>query len=77
MSTAIASSQYDPNTQTLVVSFVKGGSFTYTNVPQALADGLRDAGSQGKYFNQVIRPMDPGGKGTTWKSRALLRRFRR
>ena len=55
MSTCVASFQYDKKTRTLVINFVKGGSYTYENVPPTVIKGLQQAGSQGQYFNAHIR----------------------
>lgn len=55
MSTAISSIEYDAKTATLVLIFVKGGSYTYKNVPPKVVEALKDASSQGHYFNTHIR----------------------
>jgi hypothetical protein len=60
MSSAIADIQYSETTRTLVVSFVKGGSHTYTGVSPELYQEFMEAPSQGGFFNAIIRPMAPG-----------------
>lgn len=55
MSTCVADYVYNKDTQTLTIYFVKGGSHTYTGIPQEIVDGLEGAGSKGQYFNANIR----------------------
>jgi len=55
MSSCVADIEYDQETRTLVIEFVKGGSYTYHNVPPAVVAGLQQAGSPGRYFNANIR----------------------
>jgi hypothetical protein len=57
MSTCVADYTYEPTTKSLTIYFVKGGSHTYTNVDQDLADGLDAASSKGQYFNARIRSL--------------------
>ena len=40
---------------TLYISFHKGGTYAYFNVPQSVYAGLMSAGSHGKYFHAFIK----------------------
>jgi len=55
MSTCVADYQYDKKSKELTIQFVKGGSYTYHEVPQRVVTNLKKAGSQGQYFNAFIR----------------------
>jgi hypothetical protein len=55
MSSAIANISYTEKTRTLTISFVKGGSHQYHDVPPEVVEELKNAGSQGAYFNENIR----------------------
>jgi len=46
---------YDPATQTLEVGFKNGSDYTYSSVPQSVADELDKAESIGSYFHSRIR----------------------
>lgn len=47
---------YKPEQQELSIWFgPEGRRYTYSGVPPALYQGLRDAPSRGRYFNQAIR----------------------
>lgn len=67
MSTAISSIQYDDKTQVLTVGFVEGGSYTYSPVSPETVEAFRNAGSQGQFFNEAIRPMAPGSRNWSRK----------
>ena len=55
-STCVDSLFYNGDTQDLTVTFAQSGaSYTYAGVPAAVAQGLVDAGSKGRYFNQAIK----------------------
>lgn len=54
-SEAIASGEYDTETEQLVLNFTSGRSYTYENVPEHVWDGLITARSQGSYFNTQIK----------------------
>lgn len=54
-SSCVADAEYDDKTKELTISFVKGGSHTYSNVPKSVVSGLRRASSKGKFFNANIR----------------------
>lgn len=53
---------YDPDTQTLEVSFKSGGLYSYAGVPQSVYDGLMAADSHGGYFWANIRDQYPTTK---------------
>lgn len=46
---------YDPQDQTLVITFQDGTAFAYRNVPEGVWAGLKAAGSAGKYFHAQVR----------------------
>lgn len=54
-STSLSSASYDDVKQELDVTFATGATYTYTNVPQRIFDGLRDAASAGQYFHRNIK----------------------
>lgn len=54
-STALASAEYDDETQTLDVTFRNGRSYTFENVPETVFEGLRHAPSPGSYFTSNIK----------------------
>lgn len=58
-STNLAGYEYDPQTQLLTVAFKHGRSYSYKDVPQAIADGLGSAPSPGQYFNSNIKNSYP------------------
>lgn len=55
MSSLIESVGYDAGSSTLEVKFVRGAVWQYYGVPPAIAGGLIDAPSVGKYFLANIR----------------------
>lgn len=55
-STDLASVGYDPETLILEVEFLNGRStYQYSGVPLEIYEGLMNAGSKGRFFNQFIR----------------------
>jgi hypothetical protein len=55
-SSAIRSVSYNPATRNLTICFTSEGSgYDYYNVPQYIYDGLLQASSKGRYFQQYIR----------------------
>ena len=46
--------QYNPESQTLEIQF-HSGTYRYSDVPEAVHDGLMTASSHGKYFHQNIK----------------------
>jgi len=51
--------QYFPESQTLDIQFHTSGTYRYSNVPEAIHNGLMSAASHGKYFNQNIKEKYP------------------
>ena len=54
-STALSSASYDPDSETLDITFTSGRSFTYEGVSQKVFEELRDAPSPGSYFHSEIK----------------------
>ena len=54
-SSAIKSIKYDVNTKLLAIQFTSGGIYDYPEVPQDKVEGLINAESAGRYFNQHIK----------------------
>ncbi|MEZ0243225.1 MAG: KTSC domain-containing protein [Sphingomonas sp.] len=54
-STVIRAFAYDPDEHRLDVEFVTGKRYSYHDVPERVAQGMRDAFSKGSYFNRRIR----------------------
>ena len=46
---------YEPSTRVLEIEFQSGAIYQYVEVPAAVYQGLRQAESNGKYFNREIR----------------------
>ncbi|WP_425228381.1 KTSC domain-containing protein [Sphingomonas sp.] len=46
---------FDDEAQTLLVCFRSGLRYLYAGVPRAVYDGLRRAGSAGRFFNEEVR----------------------
>ena len=46
---------YDEDRRSLSIWFRQTGRYVYHDVPEAIYDGLRAAGSAGRYFNERIR----------------------
>lgn len=53
-SSAIKRAEYDPQTRRLTIWFPEGKPNYYCNVPQHVWDGLINARSKGRYFNDHI-----------------------
>ncbi len=55
-STAIQSATYDPDTQSLTVTFKGGGtSYTYPNVPPDVWEQLQSSDSPGTFWRESIK----------------------
>jgi len=54
-SKAISYVEYDELTRELSVTFTKGHTYVYYNVPPSIYVGLLSAGSAGTYFNARIK----------------------
>jgi KTSC domain len=46
---------YDPDTKMLIIRFKNGGEYSYSNVPEDVVEGLKSAGSPGRYFAAYIK----------------------
>lgn len=58
-SSDLASVGYDFGSRTLFVSFLKGGTYSYSGVPESVYRGLMNAPSKGKYFAANIKKSYP------------------
>jgi hypothetical protein len=54
-SSQIAAVGYDANTQELRVAFVKGGLYSYDDVPAEVFENLKQAASVGSYFHDAVK----------------------
>jgi hypothetical protein len=54
-SSVIRSWSYDPDDARLDIVFVSGRRYSYHEVPDRIAQGMRKAISKGSYFNRRIR----------------------
>lgn len=54
-STVIRNYRYDMARGRLDIEFVSGEAYSYFDVPEAVATGLKDAFSKGRYFQRHIR----------------------
>lgn len=52
-SSALDSASYDVN-GTLILKFTSGDTYSYSNVPERIFEGLRGASSAGRYFRTEI-----------------------
>ena len=61
-SSNIASAEYDPEEEELVIKFRSGQSYAYEGVDQVTFDDLMTASSAGEYFNRWIKGRYPERK---------------
>jgi hypothetical protein len=54
-SSMIEEYSYDDETQTLNVTFCKGGTYSYSGVQEDVFQAMKDADSVGKFFLQNIK----------------------
>jgi hypothetical protein len=54
-SSVIRAWSYDEAARRLNILFVSGRRYSYHAVPKHIAQGMREAGSKGSYFNRMIR----------------------
>jgi lysyl-tRNA synthetase class 2 len=54
-SSVVANMNYFPKSSTLRIIFTSGEIYEYLNVPAAIYDAMKQAGSKGTYLNQVIK----------------------
>ena len=55
-SSQIAKIGYDGESSKLVVEFKKGGTYSYSDVPPNVFEGLANSDSKGKYLHNFIKP---------------------
>lgn len=48
---------YDPETHSLIITFVSGKVYRYKAVPKQIYVGMRGAVSKGRYFNSFIKDL--------------------
>jgi len=76
MSSSIADIHYDPVTKLLIVAFVKGGNFTYREVPEAVYQQFVEAPSKGQYFKLIAEAHATKLEGEDWQEIAAWRLLR-
>lgn len=54
-SSALASAEYDDETQVLEVTFTSGGSYSFSGVPAEIYEGLVGDSSPGRYYHRNIK----------------------
>lgn len=54
-SSMLSAASFDSETNELEVEFRSGKTYVHHNVPQEVADGLRAAGSPGRFYLQNIK----------------------
>jgi hypothetical protein len=54
-STNLARFGYEESTQVLQVEFKNGGQYQYFDVPQAVFEGMKSAGSKGQFLTQRVK----------------------
>jgi KTSC domain len=54
-SSALASAQYDDQTEELTLTFVSGWSYTYENVPEEIYERLLSDRSPGRFYMAYIK----------------------
>ncbi len=55
-STVIRSYEYLPEKNRLIITFISGSRYEYTQVTQEVFEAFKTAFSKGTYFNQNIKP---------------------
>jgi hypothetical protein len=55
-SSTVKSAGYDPAARELEIEFASGELYRYSDVPEAVFQGLQNADSKGRYFGASIRP---------------------
>ncbi len=58
-SSVISKVVYDEEARALSIWFHETGRYVYSDVPQAIYEGLRKAPSAGRYFNECIKRRFP------------------
>lgn len=59
VSSNLAAVAYEESSNTLYIRFNHGGTYSYSNVPPSVHQGLMSAPSHGKYFAQYIKNSYP------------------
>lgn len=54
-SSNLSAMRYDEQTRLLQIRFLSGRTYDFKDVPADVADGLKQADSAGKYFNNSIK----------------------
>lgn len=54
-SSSIQSCDYDDENKILTVTFVRGKSYQYADVPRPVYEDLKDAESPGRYFQSYVK----------------------
>ena len=54
-STMLSGASYDPDSETLDLTFTGGRTYTYESVPQRVFEDLRDAPSPGSFYWSNIK----------------------
>lgn len=54
-SSNISTIDYDEDSESLTITFRSGASYRYSGVPPEVYEGLKYAGSPGRYFQTAIR----------------------
>lgn len=54
-SSAIRAIGYDATTRRMKITFTEGHTYDFCSVPKNVFEGLRHAGSKGRYYNDHIR----------------------
>ena len=54
-SSNLSACSYDADERVLQIRFRSGRTYGYKDVPEEVADGLKQAGSPGAYFNSNIK----------------------
>jgi hypothetical protein len=58
-SSAIAAVGYDDATRQMKIRFVAGHTYDFCGVPRSVFEGLLDAASKGRYYNEHIKDRYP------------------
>lgn len=56
--------EYDPNTETLTITFVNGSVYQYSGVPLTVFHNMAQSGGAGTYFWANVRDKYPATKLT-------------
>ena len=62
-SSMVESIGYDPETQEMTISWAKGGTSVYSDVPEHVANNAANAPSVGQFIHTQIKPNFPHRRG--------------